>query len=451
MSADANDLISQKKPCETEDTLAQILHKAISGGMLQKLILSRPVDRTVKRAEGRLFDKKGERFLQLETFFRDGKARHENIPAEKAAEALLPLLLSDYRQTDLFTNVGSCELLISQKGRRTLRGGETLFHALGKQETDPNAALTGEGDGALTGGAHDHEKKYLLSGKNAAAFLMKLGVCDAKGRVFDKKRPKYRQINRFLEILEDVYSSLPGEGTLHVFDLCCGKSYLTFAVYYYLTEVKGRQVEMVGVDRKADVMEFCRRTAAELQLSGMRFLTMDLSDFHPDVPPHLVISLHACDIATDLVLAAAVSLRAGVILSVPCCHHEMMRQLRCDALSFLTEHSILKQKLCDAATDALRAKLLEAVGYSVTAMELIDPEETPKNVLLRAVKRKPAASFHRQDMALREYTDAAAFLGVRPTLETLLYKNGILKHTHNPTDEEETQKWSLGKDFMPFG
>lgn len=171
MSADANDLISQKKPCKTEDTLAQILHKAISGGMLQKLILSRPVDRTVKRAEGRLFDKKGERFLQLETFFRDGKARHENIPAEKAAEALLPLLLSDYRQTDLFTNMGSCELLISQKGRRTLRGGETLLHALGKQETDPNAALTGEGDGALTGGAHDHEKKYLLSGKMPPRFL----------------------------------------------------------------------------------------------------------------------------------------------------------------------------------------------------------------------------------------------------------------------------------------
>ena len=198
---------------------------------------------------------------------------------------------------------------------------------------------------------------------------------------------------------------------LRVCDLCCGKSYLSFAAYHYFTEVLGRDVKMTGVDLKPDVVAYCNEVAKKLGFAGLEFLHGDVNKYECDEHVHLVISLHACDIATDFVLNKATQWQADVILSTPCCHHEMNHTIECEALSFIAEHSMLRQKLCDAATDALRLKRLEACGYSVCALELIDPEETPKNIMLRALKRRNFDISSPEAKRLQEeYLTAKAFL-----------------------------------------
>ena len=240
---------------------------------------------------------------------------------------------------------------------------------------------------------------------------MELGVSDQNGRVHDKKQAKYRQINRFLELIRDVESHLPAEGTLHIADLCCGKSYLSFAVYHYFPAIRGRAVRMVGVDMKAEVMEECGAIARRLRMDGLEFVCGDVTlyEFPDGARADMVISLHACDIATDIVLDKAVAWGARVVLSTPCCHHDLNRRLNSPALDFIAEHSMLRQKLCDAATDALRLKRLEANGYDVAALELIDPEETPKNIMLRGIRRYDPAS-PRCQKAAEEYRVAYEFL-----------------------------------------
>lgn len=255
---------------------------------------------------------------------------------------------------------------------------------------------------------NDRQKQHILSGREP--FLRELGVSDANGRVYDKKQSKFRQINRFLELLRDVEDRLPADGVLRVCDLCCGKSYLSFAVYHYLTAVKGREVVMECVDLKRDVIEDCAAVAARLGMGGLRFLCGDVAAFELEggAHVHLVVSLHACDTATDLVLGKAMAWQSEVILSTPCCHHELNHTLDCPELACIAAHSMLRQKLCDAATDAMRLLLLEAHGYAATALELIDPEETPKNVMLRAV-RKGNVSAAATEQARAAYADAVRF------------------------------------------
>ncbi|MDY3925462.1 MAG: SAM-dependent methyltransferase [Eubacteriales bacterium] len=199
-------------------------------------------------------------------------------------------------------------------------------------------------------------------------------------------------MNRFLELVRDCLGHLPPAGPLRICDLCCGKSYLSFAVYHYFAKMLGRDVRMTGVDLKPDVIAYRTDVAQKLGFDGLKFLCGDVSRYEADGPVDLVISLHACDIATDFVLERAVAWRARVILSTPCCHHELNHRIDCPPLAFLTDHSMLRQKFCDAATDALRLKYLEAHGYTTAALELIDPEETPKNVMLRGVRRYDPSS-----------------------------------------------------------
>ena len=255
---------------------------------------------------------------------------------------------------------------------------------------------------------NNREKKYILDGTEP--FLNYLGVSDKNGRVYDKKQSKFRQINRFLELIRDVEDKLP-KGSIRICDLCCGKSYLSFAVYHYFANVKGIPTHMTGIDLKPDVIEHCSATAKALGFDGLEFICGDIREYQTDSRPSLVISLHACDIATDIVLEKAAEWQTEVILSTPCCHHELNHTISCEALSFITDYSMLRQKLCDAATDALRLKRLEAHGYSTVALELIDPDETPKNIMLRAVRKRnfkkdsPAAV-----CAMNEYLAAKRFL-----------------------------------------
>ncbi len=378
-----------------------LLCEAAEAALLKKAVCSKPQGGgDVVRAVVTLTSVRGTSHLQVETFHADNKARHRNLPLGEAETfpALLALI-EVFQHVNLLTEVGDCELMRSRGGRVTLLRGEAL------QKSLQCAATAG---GELPRRVAERKKEHILDGSEP--FLQALDVSDQNGRVYDKKQAKFRQINRFLELLRDVERHLPAKGVLYVLDLCCGKSYLSFAVYHYLTVVKGREVVMQGVDLKSDVVEHCNRVAASLGYDGLRFFCEDVAQFTPAREEiDLVVSLHACDIATDLVLQQAIRHGARVILSTPCCHHELNHTLDCPELDMIARHSMLRQKLCDAATDAMRLLLLEAYGYRTEALELIDPEETPKNVMLRAVRRGGGAVAIADEAALRRYEEAVRF------------------------------------------
>lgn len=381
-----------------EKKVFDIIDHELKCGSLKKMVFSRANDRDIIKVCAKPFLHKGEVLVQFETFKRDGKALHRNLSTYEAAKVACEMATDKFRQCNIFSTGGECEIKIS-KSKKILISNRIKEHEI--------ASLP----------SHNKEKKTVLRDGEAQSFLITLGVTDENGRVFDKKRSKFRQINRFLEIIDSVYSSLPPMGKLTVCDLCCGKSYLTFAAYYYFTEVKKRDIIMYGVDLKKDVIEYCAKVADEAGFENLHFICSDIGAFECE-RADMVISLHACDIATGIVLANACKLGAKVILSTPCCHHEMMRQINCDELSFITEHSMLKQKLCDAATDALRAMRLEAEGYKVTTLELIDPEETPKNVMLKAIKH--TTSTEKREETLKKYRNFCDFLGAEPYLDKIL-------------------------------
>lgn len=356
-----------------EIKFAQLILLATERDMLKRSVFSKPDDPCVKRAELRCVVLNRGRALQLETFTTDNKAIHRNIMLPCDIQELVGII-NGYKQINLITSVGDCEYRRSKSGNSTVIGDQRLIKAM-----DSNA------DKQVEVQKNDRAKTHILNGDEP--FLKLLGVSDTNGRVYDKKRSKFRQINKFLEHIEQVEKYLPKD-TIRICDLCCGKSYLSFAVYHYFAIIKGMSVSMTGVDLKKDVIQYCSQIANELGFDGLDFLCGDITKYKTDVLPQLVISLHACDTATDIVLEKAAEWGADVILSTPCCHHELNHTLNCPELNFIAEYSMLKQKLCDAATDAMRLKLLEAQGYTTAALELIDPEETPKNIMLRAIKRK---------------------------------------------------------------
>ena len=392
----------EKKDDRAVETMQTALSAALQRGILRRAVLSKPLDRSILKTAATPFEKNGVLMVQLETFHTDGKAFHENLPAAEATDILTGRFLTDFLQLDIVTSAGSCVAMRSRKGNVHIKNGIAA-------ETAERIAVP----------SHDRAKHYLLDNPGALPFLHLLGICGADGRVIERKGAKYRQINRFLELLSDVSERLPASGVLTVCDLCCGKSYLTFAVYWYLTAVLGREVRMYGVDRKPDVIAYCADAARALGWKDLTFLCGDVALFTPPERPDLVISLHACDTATDLVLSGAVRQEAGIILSTPCCHHELFAQMNCPSLRAVTAHSILKQKLCDAVTDSLRALRLEAAGYDVEALELIDPDDTPKNVMLRAVRRRGNDRAIRE-AAMAEYRRECTFFGVNPSLGKML-------------------------------
>ena len=313
----------------------------------------------------------GRDVLQLETFSRDNKAYHFNIKENFATEC--EAVFYSHSQINIISTLGECQFMRSKSGKESVIGDTRLKSKL------VGASQTTEYE------SNNRTKKHLLSGSED--FLKKLGISDENGRIRDKMQAKFRQINKFIEHIKSIEEHLP-ENNINIYDLCCGKSYLSFAVYYYFKHLKGLEVTMKCVDLKADVIEYCSAVASRLGFDGMEFTCADINEYKMTDKPHLVISLHACDIATDIVLNKASSNNAEVILSTPCCHHELNHKINCDALSFITRHSMLRQKLCDAATDSLRLLKLESEGYEVSALELIDPEDTPKNIILKAIKKK---------------------------------------------------------------
>ena len=383
---------------EAKERLKSEFDQALAEKKLRKAVLSRPRSKDEVKTTLTPFEKDGKVYVKSEAFMKDGKAIQRILSCEEASVTVFGAP-EQYRQINLVADGGSIELIVSDKGK-------TRF--TGSMQNAKTANLSA---------SQDNQKRYAITPETDGEFLYKLGITDKSGRIHDKKQAKYRQINKFIEQIEAISGALPSEGRLCICDLCCGKSYLTFAVYRYFTHHKGREVAMYGVDLKSDVVEYCKQVASDLGYNGMTFECGDVSAFKPPYTPDLVISLHACDVATDYAIAGAVRSGAKVILSTPCCQHELNSTMSCTELSFVTDYSILKQKIASAMTDALRARLLEIYGYKVTVCELIDPEETPKNVIIRAVrspKKRPAGAM------IEQYNAACEMLGVTPTLAKLL-------------------------------
>lgn len=381
--------------------ITEIINTAANDGTLKKIVLSKPVDKSVLKRAVIIAKVGGALKYKLETFTKDNKAFHELLPLDSGAEVIAESALSEFMQTNIITTSGECEIKRSKSGsihigNRIKPGGERFAAE-----------------------AHDKLKRRILDEYLNEPFLKSLGICDKNGRIHDKMQAKYRQINRFLETVGDVADKLPRDRRVIVYDLCCGKSYLSFALYFYLEKILGLDIEMLGADLKRDVIDYCSSVARSAGMKNLRFVCGDIMALGLKENPDMVVSLHACDIATDIVLANAIRSGAKIILSTPCCHHELFASAKqlgiAKSLDFVLSHSMTSQKLCENLTDSLRIKTLEAYGYKVDAIELVTPDDTPKNLLIRAVLKK--ARDGEADPSLKAARDA---VGAELTLEKLL-------------------------------
>ena len=266
---------------------------------------------------------------------------------------------------------------------------------------------------------HNRKKQYLLEEGTVIPPLVDMGVFTPEGKIIRSHYDKYRQINRFVEILEDELKCLDLTKTLHILDFGCGKSYLTFIVYYYLVCVRKLKVHMTGLDLKEDVIKNCNAAAARYGYRELHFELGNIHGYSCETPVDIVMTLHACDTATDYALYNAVQWNAGLILSVPCCQHELNQQMHTDTFSAMTRYGIIKERMAALMTDAIRANLLTCVGYDTSILEFVDLSHTPKNLLIRAVKS--GVSDKKKEKAMEEVQNLMNEFSVRPMLYTLLY------------------------------
>ena len=339
---------------------------------------------------------KDELCFQLECY-RGNQVFHRNVSAAEAMEEMAKAMEDSFRQLDVKTMDFQAVALVSKKGKITIKkkksGGEKA----------KELSLS-----------HNRAKKYILEEGKQVPFLVDLGVQTQDGRIVKSRYDKFRQINRFLEFIADIMPILLKDRCVRIIDFGCGKSYLTFAMYYYLHELCGLDIRVTGLDLKKEVIRHCQELADKYGYEGLEFLQGDIADYSGEEKVDMVVTLHACDTATDYALYKAVRWNAEVILSVPCCQHEMNRQIACDILKPALKYGLVKERMSALLTDALRGNLLEEAGYDTQLLEFIDMEHTPKNILIRAVKRKGTKP---ADTGIQEMTD---FLHVHTCLQELL-------------------------------
>lgn len=307
------------------------------------------------------------------------KVFHTNMTDEELSNKLPDWLDGLLHQVEITTKKESIVILISKKGRVTISSKVSKNSA----PQGCNESNSVEQNEKLQ---HNKKKNYILQDGIPLPFLVDLGVMTPEGSVVKAKSDKFRQINRFLEFIEDVLPALDREKELTILDFGCGKSYLTFAMYYYLKLLKGYRINVIGLDLKEDVISNCNLLSQKYGYEQLKFLVGDIASYQGSNQVDMVVTLHACDTATDYALYKAVSWGAAVILSVPCCQHELNRQIHSDVLIPVLKHGIIKERVAALMTDALRAELLEMQGYRVQLLEFIDMEHTPKNILIRAIK-----------------------------------------------------------------
>ncbi len=386
------------------ERLKQIVEECLDQGLYQ-MIISHPRGKGgITKIKVRPVMIRGE-LLYQESRFEGTKVFHENRTAPELAESIIRRMDGGFRQLEIHTTSRQVTALAGKKGNVTVKTRNV------ERQKAPDLS-------------HNRRKQYLLEESVPVGFLQDLGVQNREGKIVKSKYDKFRQINRFLEFIEDILPMLPMGRTIKIVDFGCGKSYLTFAMYYYLKILKQYDVDITGLDLKADVIMTCNRLSHKYGYEKLRFIQGDIREFEREEPVDMVVCLHACDTATDHALAKAVSWGAGVILAVPCCQHELNGQMKCQALAELFSYGLVKERTAALFTDALRGQIMESAGYDTQIMEFIDMEHTPKNIMLRCSRRKtgsndPGEWAYRAGKR-RDVEGLMEYLQVRPTLYTLL-------------------------------
>ena len=335
--------------------------------------------------------------LYFQTSVSDGKKEfHKNYEKAELLEQLDHWLRKDYRQLQMDTTTQSIQALVSKKGKTTVKQ---------KIARDMRSARVLD---------HNRKKRYLLEEGTPIPFLVDLGVMTAEGAIVRSRYDKFRQINRYLEFVEDILPELDKDRELTLIDFGCGKSYLTFALYYYLTVKKQYRIRMIGLDLKKDVMEHCQELAEKYGYDRLTFLTGDIADYDGVELVDMVVSLHACDTATDYALEKALQWNAKVIFAVPCCHHELNRQMHSTEMNPVLKYGLIQERMAALMTDAFRADVLELEGYQVQVLEFIDMEHTPKNILIRAVKQNTPLPFEKKEKLLDSLQTCMGIWNVNP-------------------------------------
>jgi len=377
---------------------------------LERILMSNPTDSgKISRSRIRPLLMKGRLVFQAEE--QAGKqAFHRNLDRDEAADYVTGLLDGSFRQAEIASGLGKALILVSRKGKVTVKVKQNPRTARILPAGNP-AFREPERTVLLS---HNRKKHYILEEGIPVPFLVDLGVMTKEGRVVNSRYDKYRQINRFLEFIEDILPNLDQDRESTIIDFGCGKSYLTFAMYYYLKELKGYPVRIVGLDLKEDVIEHCSRLGRQYGYEGLSFCHGDIASFEGVEKVDMVVTLHACDLATDYALEKAVNWGARVILSVPCCQHELNGQMENSLLRPVLQYGLIKERMAALYTDAIRAQVLEYRGYRTQILEFIDMEHTPKNILIRAVRQGKKRD---NGLQIRELAD---FLHVKPTVVELL-------------------------------
>lgn len=383
---------------QAEKSELQKIIQTIWSSELYKIILSNPTGEGNYRKIVLNRQKKGwqaEQYTEKQVF-------HENLPEGKVQDYLMENMSNAFRQCGAWDETFEHTVRISKKGKVTGMKKRTAQTEAPKAKTENN-----------------RKKNYLLEEGTVIPPLVDMGIFTVEGKVVRSMYDKYRQINRFVELIDDEIDALPKDQTIRIIDFGCGKSYLTFILYYYLVELKKRDVEITGLDLKADVIAHCNKAAEKYGYDKLHFQVGDIGGYETEEQIDMVISLHACDTATDYALYHAIRWKAKLIFSVPCCQHELNKQMKSDNLSILTRYGIVKERTAALMTDAIRGNLLTESGYRTQLLEFVDLSHTPKNLLIRAVRSMIPASAKKQARA--EVDAIEKEFGLQPTLDTLLH------------------------------
>ena len=371
-----------------------------------KIVISNKLNKDVKynKIAINLKESNKRKFYQIEKFT-DKQVFHENIDLEFINAKVYEVLEGNYKQLSAWSNNVTYDMKISKKGK--------VF--LGKKKTD-NSKLVNKK-------SHNKEKNYILKEGMIIEPLIDLGVFSKDGKVINSKYDKYKQINRFIEIIDDEIKKNEYK-ELTILDFGCGKSYLTFVLYYYFVKIKNINVKMIGLDLKEDVIKKCNEIAKRYNYDNLHFELGDINGFKYNNKVDMVITLHACDTATDYALYNAIKWNSKMIFSVPCCQHEFNAQMKADSLSILTKYGIVQERVAALMTDSVRANLLECVGYKTQLLEFIDIAHSPKNILIRASKTN--ISKEKKEKSLNEVNNLMNTFNFKPTLYNLLKYDNLI-------------------------
>lgn len=404
------------------DRLFELIRDNIASGALHEIVLSQPKRKTEE--SGRRIDIRRVVIRGLACFQWSQQTGtqvfHDNLDNVETLDRLAAVIGQQYRHVHVRTNEAAWS------GRFSKRG---VCRLIRDESTGQQKPVSVE---------HNRARPYLIPEGVPVPFLVETGIMTSSGKVRAKHFHKFRQINRYAEFIADVVEKLPANEAIRIIDFGCGKSYLTFATHYYLTTIAKRPVDICGLDRRNDVIQTCQEIADRLQLEGIHFEVGDICSYDAQHPVHLAISLHACDTATDDALAQAIEWNADVILAVPCCQHELHSLHDTNVLPAALSHGILHERFCSMSTDAVRAEILESVGYQTQVVEFIDMEHTAKNVLIRAIRRPGKTSSHEASASSSELRRFHQLFGIPALhLERTLRAKGILRTNAHAERQDE--------------